>query len=161
MRPFLISHNIKKREQDFLEENEWIHAPIDWVFEAITNSEWIDSWGAGPSKFSTKKGGKFFLWDGEVYGSVVELVKPIKIVFTLREKAWSYKWKDSCVLIQLSEERHGTRMILKHSQLPNKTVQKKYEEGWGESYIGPLKAYVENLFYLENKRKLKNSKLNI
>ncbi len=158
MKPLLISHNKKKQELDFIEENEWIHAPVNYVFEAITNSEWIDLWGGGPSKFSAKKGGKFFLWDGEIYGNVVEIIKPKKISLTLREHSWSFKWKDSYVVIQLSEERNGTRLILHHSQFPNKTIQKQYEDKWCEIYLGPLKAYVENLIDLENLEKRKIQK---
>ncbi|MFN3604246.1 MAG: SRPBCC domain-containing protein [Leptonema sp. (in: bacteria)] len=156
MKTLLISYSNKNKDFDSIEEKEWIHAPIEWVFEAITNSEWIDSWGGGPSKFHSKKGGKFFLWDGEIYGTVIDLVKPNKISFSLREKFWPNDWKDSYVVIHLFVERSGTRMILQHSQFPEKKVKKKHEEGWGEYYIGPLKAYLENLYYLKNQNKNKN-----
>lgn len=153
MKSFLISYENKNKEKEYIEENEWIHAPIDWVFEAITNSEWINEWGGGPAKFQPKKGGKYFLWDGEISGTIIEIIKPNKISFTLREKNWSNHWKDSFVLITLAEEKSGTRMILKHSQFPEKKIKIKHEEGWAEYYIGPLKAYVENQFYLKTIKK--------
>ncbi len=154
MNTLLISLK-KPIKEDILEEREWIHAPVDWVFKAITNSEWIDEWGGGPSKFNLKPGGNYFLWDGEIYGSVIESHKPTKIIFTLRERIWKKEYKDSIVIIELSEERGGTRFILRHSNFPDKKIQKKHEDGWGEYYIGPIKAYLENLYYQKHKKKHK------
>lgn len=155
MNSLLISRK-KVHNEDVLEEREWIRAPLDWVFKAITYAEWIDEWGGGPSKFNLKPGGNYFLWDGEIYGSVIEFQKPHKITFTLRERIWRREYKDSVVMIELHEERGGTRFILKHSNFPDKKIQKKHEVGWCEYYIGPIKAYLENLYYQKsdrNKRK--------
>jgi len=157
MKSLLISHK-KEINEDLILESEWIHAPIEWVFKGITHSEWIDEWGGGPSKFFAKAGGKYFLWDGEIHGSVIEIKKPNKVIFTLREKNWNESWKDSVVIIELLEERNGTRFILKHSNFPDKKIQKKHQEGWGEYYIGPLKAYLENKYYLENQKPTKRKK---
>ncbi len=145
MNSLLISYN-KKTNEDLIYESEWIRAPLDWVFKGITFSEWIDEWGGGPSKFSTKPGGKYCLWDGEIYGTIMEIKKPNKIVFTLREKTWKKEWKDSIVFIDLSEERGGTRIHLKHFNLPDKKIQKKHEDGWCEYYLGPLKVFLENQY---------------
>jgi uncharacterized protein YndB with AHSA1/START domain len=150
MKSLLISYK-KEIDDDLIIESEWIHAPIEWVYKGITNSEWIDEWGGGPAKFIAKPGGKYFLWDGEIYGCIIEINKFNKIVFTLREKFWQENWKDSIVKIELSEERDGTRFNLKHSNFPNKKIQEKHKEGWGEYYIGPLKAYLENINYKKQK----------
>ncbi|MCS7205350.1 MAG: SRPBCC domain-containing protein [Leptospiraceae bacterium] len=152
MKTVLISYEEEKNE-DIIKENEWIHAPREWVFKGITDSEYINEWGGGPSKFHLKAGGKYHLWDGEIYGLVLDFVENEKIVMTLREKDWKPDWKDSIVVIELSDERSGTRLKLSHSQFPDKKIKKKHEYGWGEYYLGPLKAYLENLYFAQQVQK--------
>lgn len=154
MKSFLITYR-KEQENNIIKESEWIHSPKEWVFRAMTDIEWINEWGGGPAKFHLKPGGKYYLWDGEFYGIILDFKINEKLSFTLREHYWQSDWKDSIVIIELTEERQGTRFNLQHSSLPNEKVFRKHELGWGEYYIGPLKAYLENLYFAELKKNKK------
>ncbi|MCB1137187.1 MAG: SRPBCC domain-containing protein [Leptospiraceae bacterium] len=124
-------------------EVEVIRASVREVFEAMTNARIIDEWGAGPSRFQARPGGKFFLWDGEMFGMVCEVQAPVRIVYTLREEWWDPEWKDSMVCWTLKEVDRGTELTLAHSGLPGRKVREAHREGWGEYFLGPMKAYLE------------------
>jgi len=129
-----------------IEDSELIRSPMPSVFAAMTTSSLIDEWGAGPSRFQAKPGGRFFLWDGEMEGMIVEISPPDRLVFTLRESDWDASWRDSLVLFSLAQEHRGTRLSLKHSGFSDRRVMDRHRDGWGEYYIGPLKAYCEEHF---------------
>lgn len=127
-----------------IQESEFIRAPISAVFRAMSNAALLEEWGAGPARFQAKAGGRFFLWDGEMEGMIVEIQPPHRLVFTLRESEWKEEWRDSLVVFSLVEERDGTRLTLHHSGFVNRILLDRHKEGWGEYYIGPLKAYCED-----------------
>lgn len=129
-----------------LQESEFIRAPITSIFRAITSATLLDEWGAGPARFQAKPGGRYFFWDGEMEGMIVEIMPPVRVVFTLREREWKPDWRDSIVAINLTDEREGTRLTLQHSGFPDRRILDRHREGWCEYYIGPLKAFCEERY---------------
>lgn len=127
-------------------ESEWIRAPIAAVFRSLTSATLLDEWGAGPARFQARAGGRYFLWDGEMEGMIVEIHAPRRLVFTLRESDWPQEWRDSLVVMTLEEERDGTRLSVQHSGFTDRRTQDRHREGWGEYYIGPLKAFCEERY---------------
>lgn len=126
--------------------SELIRAPRLEVFKAITTARIMDEWGGGPARFQGKPGGKWSLWDGIMHGVVKEIKSAEKIVFTLREIHWHERDLDSVVTIELVDAERGTRVELKHSNLPSRKVRQTLEEGWGDIYLGPIKAFLEARF---------------
>jgi len=129
-----------------LQFSEVIRAPSIEVFRAITTARIIDEWGGGPARFQAKSGGKWSLWDGIMFGSVKEVHSPSKIVFTLREIHWHEREPDSLVMMALADIDRGTRIDLRHSNLPSRKIRQAHEDGWGDVYLGPIKAYLEARF---------------
>lgn len=122
---------------------EVIRRPIREVFDALTVSRIIDDWGGGPARVQAKPGGRYILWDGEMNGIICEVDYPRKLVHTLREESWDPSYKDSMVTWTLRELDRGTELTLIHAGLPNRKIREAHREGWGEYFIGPLKAYLE------------------
>lgn len=146
MKAPLITRGGQPAATGVIEESEFIRAPVADVFRAVTTAALLDEWGAGPARFQAKPGGKFFLWDGEMEGMVAEIQPPERLVFTLRERDWKEEWRDSLVLFRFAEERGGTRLTLRHSGFSDRRVLDRHREGWGEYYIGPLKAFCEERY---------------
>lgn len=146
MRAPLITRDDQPAPTGVIEESEFIRAPVLAVFRAITTAALLDEWGAGPARFQAKAGGRFFLWDGDMEGMVVEIQAPSRLVFTLRERGWKEEWRDSLVQFTLTEERGGTRITLRHSGFADRRILERHREGWGEYYIGPLKAFCEERY---------------
>lgn len=124
--------------------SELIRAPRTEVFKAMTTARTMDDWGGGPARFQPRPGGKWSLWDGIMHGVVKEIRPSERIVFTLREIHWHERELDSLVTIELSDSERGTRVELKHSNLPSRKVRQHHEEGWGDVYLGPMKAFLES-----------------
>ena len=57
-----------------------IHAPISEVWKALVNPKYIDGWGGGPAKMNNKKGTKFSLWGGSIWGTNTEVVSEKKLI---------------------------------------------------------------------------------
>ncbi len=120
---------------------EVIRAPRKEVFKALTDSRIIDEWGGGPARIQLKPNGRYSLWDGEMYGIVREVEFPGRFVHTLREADWDSSCLDSLVTWTLKENPRGTELTLRHSGLPSRKVHDIHTDGWGDYFLGPLKAY--------------------
>lgn len=127
-----------------IEETEYIKAPIREVFRALTDTRVIDEWGGGPSRVQARINGRYSLWDGEMYGTIREIVPSRRLVYTLREEHWDSTMLDSLVTWILMETDRGVELSLRHTGLPTKKIRDIHEDGWGDYFIGPLKAYLEN-----------------
>ena len=93
-----------------------IKAPVEKVWQALVDPEIIDKWGGGPSEMNDKKGEKFSLWDGQIYGTNREVVKEKKLV---------QDWYDGkgmeptlCTFI-LTKTGDETKIKLLHEKVPD------------------------------------------
>jgi uncharacterized protein YndB with AHSA1/START domain len=146
MKAPLIARHSHGAAKGTIEESEFIRAPVSRVFGAITTAGLLDEWGAGPARFQARAGGRYFFWDGEMEGMVVDIQPPHRLVITLREREWKNDWRDSLVMFTLTEERGGTRLILRHSGFSDRRAFERHREGWAEYYLGPLKAFCEERY---------------
>ena len=121
-------------------------APIEDAFASLTQSEKVNEWGGGPARIQLKLHGDYILWDGEMYGSVHEIQDPYKLVHTLRESIWEKSCIDSWVEWDLKRLERGTKMILKHINLPTQKILERHREGWGDYFLGPLKYYLDSRY---------------
>lgn len=105
---------------------------------------WLDSKGhskmtGSKAKVSDKVGGSFEAWDGYISGSNLELKPGKKIVQTWRTSEFAESEEDSRLEITLAPAKGGTRLTLRHSNLPAHGEQ--YRQGWVDSYFDPMKEY--------------------
>jgi len=117
-----------------------IHAPLEKVWRALIDPIWIEGWGGGPAEMNAKKGTDFTLWDGDIYGTNLEVVHGKKLV----QEWFGGKWdKPSTVTFTLKKETPSiTTLKLLHEDVPDQEVR-SIEEGWKDYYLGPLKHFVE------------------
>jgi activator of HSP90 ATPase len=116
-----------------------ISTPIEQVWKALVDPEIIDKWGGGPSKMDEKVGTEFRLWDGDIHGKNVEVVKEKKLV----QEWFSGDWPEpSTVKFTLKSENSKTILELQHTDVPDDEVD-DIDQGWDDYYLGPLKEMLE------------------
>ncbi len=123
--------------------SQHVRCPIGDVFRAMTVARIVDEWGGGPSRVQAKTNGKFSLWDGEMFGVIKEIEFPRRLVYTLRELSWDPAWHDSLVTWTLREDQLGTELTLHHAGLPSRRIREIHRDGWGDYFLGPMKAFLE------------------
>lgn len=116
-----------------------IAASPDTVWQALTNAQDIEEWGAGPAVMNDQARTKFKLWDGDIHGTNLN-VDPKKL---LVQEWYGGEWPHpSTVTVTLSPHQGGTRLELLHEGIPDE-AHRDIVNGWKEYYLGPLAEYAE------------------
>lgn len=116
-----------------------INAPIEEVWEALTEPKIIDMWGGGPAKMKAEENYEFSLWGGDIHGKNIKVAKGK----TLKQEWYSGKWqKPSIATFNLSEKGEKTKVELIHNDVPENET-KDISDGWKDYYMGPLKRLLE------------------
>ena len=109
-------------------------------------SAWLDPkehamfTGGGEAVVEPWNGGRFIAWDGYIHGILLGVDTGIRIVQTWRTSEFPPESRDSRVTVEFDAVRGGTRVRIRHSDLPPSQV-KRYEKGWIEHYLKPLARY--------------------
>jgi len=109
-------------------------------------SAWMDSrehaafTGGGEAVVEPWAGGRFIAWDGYIHGILLGVDEGRRIVQTWRTSEFPPEARDSRLVVEFEPARGGTRVIVRHSDLPSSHV-KKYERGWTEHYLKALARY--------------------
>jgi len=116
-----------------------IDAPIQNVWHALTAPEAIEAWGAGPVDMEAQRGHRFSMWGGDIYGTVVDVEPPHRLV----EEWFGGPWDvPSMAVFTLAEEGGGTRLDLEHDGVPDDEAE-EFSAGWDEYYLGAMKRLLE------------------
>lgn len=109
-------------------------------------SAWLDSkehaafTGGGEAVVEGWAGGRFIAWDGYIHGILLGVDNGRRIIQTWRTSEFPPESRDSRVIVEFEAARGGTRVRVKHSELPPSQT-KRYEKGWIEHYLKPLVKY--------------------
>jgi uncharacterized protein YndB with AHSA1/START domain len=109
-------------------------------------SAWMDSrehatfTGGGEALVEPWNGGRFIAWDGYIHGILLGVEPGVRIVQTWRTSEFPKEARDSRVTVEFEGVRGGTKVRIRHSDLPPSQV-KKYQKGWVEHYLKPLAKY--------------------
>ncbi len=87
-----------------------------------------------------KVGGKHTAWDGYISGKTLELQPGKRIVQSWRSTDFAADAPDSRLEVGLSPAKGGTKVTLKHSDLPAGSSA-EYRKGWIDFYFTPMKKY--------------------
>jgi uncharacterized protein YndB with AHSA1/START domain len=123
-----------------IEQTYTIDAPISKVWQALTDAEIMEQWGAGPAKMDAAEGGEFSLWDGDIHGSNTKVVKE-----RVLEQDWyghDHPERKYHVSFTLSSDEDTTMVHLLHADIPDEEV-KDFEDGWLDYYFNPIKKLLE------------------
>ena len=105
---------------------------------------WLDSGGhtdmtGGAANATTELGGEFDAWDGYIHGRNLALEPGKCIVQSWRTTMFEASDEDSQIEVVLEEDGGGTKMTLRHTNLPPHGT--RYEQGWKDHYFNPMKEY--------------------
>lgn len=109
--------------------------------EDIYNA-WLDSDGheaitGSAAKIAPRVNTRFSAWDGYISGKVLELEPHQRILMSWRTTEFPEDAEDSQLEIVLETIPEGTRLHLKHWNIPAGDGQ-KYYNGWQEYYFVPM-----------------------
>jgi uncharacterized protein YndB with AHSA1/START domain len=117
-----------------------IPAPPAAVYDAWLDSRAHSAMTGAKASQSPRIGAKMTAWNDYISGQNLELVPGRRIVQSWRTTKFTEADPDSRIAITLRPVPGGTRIILRHSRVPNGHTS--YEEGgWQKSYFRPMKAY--------------------
>ena len=112
------------------------------LYEAWLDSKQHTLFTGGEAIIESFRGGNYTAWDGYISGKILELEPYSRIVQTWRSTEFDQSEPDSILEVLFEEVSAGTKIILKHSEIPNGQSE-RYETGWEEHYFQPMKAYFE------------------
>lgn len=123
------------------EVSEILPASPEDIFHA-----WLDSYEhsqmtGSPAQVTPQVGAEFSAWDGYIFGKNLELQPGKRILQAWRTTEFQENDADSLVEVLLEPVDGGTRVTLRHSELPAESDQ--YLQGWIDYYFTPMKAFFE------------------
>ncbi len=116
-----------------------INATPEEVFNALTNPFQIELWTGYPTVMDDKEGTIFSLWEGDITGCNIEIVKNYKIV---QEWFFGATENPSIVTFLLKKSGKDTRIELTHTNIPCDAYD-EITEGWKEYYLKSMKDFLE------------------
>jgi uncharacterized protein YndB with AHSA1/START domain len=123
-----------------IRQNYLINAPVEGVWQALVDPKIIDEWGGGDAEMNATVGFEFHLWNGDIFGSNLEVTPLKKLVQNWYSGAWE---KPSKVIITLKSKDKKTLLTLLHENYPPEEYE-QLDMGWKEFYLGPMKKYLES-----------------
>jgi len=122
-----------------LKQSYTIAAPVEKVWQALTDPKEIDGWGAGPAEMNDRVGTKFKLWDGDIHGENTEVITKRKLVQDWYGGDWA---EASRVTINLKSDDGKTTVDLTHENIPDGEAD-SIDDGWNRYYFGEIKNHLE------------------
>jgi uncharacterized protein YndB with AHSA1/START domain len=123
-----------------IEQTYVIEASPEQVWEALTNPDLISQWSGSPAVFAAEPGSEYSIWDGQIGGSIVEVIPGERLVQTWKPTDWTVE--DSVVTFTLSPSDSGTRVDLVHENVQDWDYDGT-NEGWDIYYLGVIKKMLE------------------
>ena len=111
--------------------------------------DWLDSaahsaFTGSPAEVDPVIGGKFFAWEGYIWGVTLELTPGKRIRQTWRTSEFPDDSPDSILEVLFEPYNSGTRLTLIHTVIPENQAE-EYEKGWEDFYFEPMKKYYEGM----------------
>jgi len=120
-----------------------IPASPNQIYETWLDSEGHTSMTGSPARASSEIGGKFEAWEGYISGTNLELVPGERIVQSWRTTEFDPSHPDSHLEVTLAPTEEGTRITIRHTNLPDHGMQ--YKQAWVDFYFDPMKEYFEDM----------------
>ena len=127
-------------KHDSLTVSAVIPAPPEAIYKAWISGTRHSAMTGSAATAAAKVGGKFSAWDGYISGTTLELDPGARILQAWRTTEFDDEAPDSRLEVILSPARGGTRVTLKHTELPPGSAA-EYRRGWIDFYFKPMKGY--------------------
>ena len=115
-------------------------ASAERIYKAWLSSEEHAAFTGSAAKIKPQVGGEFSAWDGYITGKTVTLEPHRRIVQDWRTTEFPEGSPDSKLEVLLKEVEGGTKVTLKHSNIPEGQAE-QYKSGWKDFYFAPMRAY--------------------
>jgi activator of HSP90 ATPase len=110
------------------------------IYEAWLDSRGHSAMTGGKAMQSAQVGAAVSAWNGYISGTNLALTRDNRIVQSWRTTQFTGDHADSKITVTLTPVKTGTRVTLKHSNVPD--GQTSYEKGgWQSHYFEPMKTY--------------------
>ena len=110
------------------------------VYAAWLNSQAHSDFTGSVAEIEPRVGGKFSAWDGYLWGKTLELEPPRRILQSWRTSEFPEDAPDSRLELLLEAVPEGTRLTLRHSEIPAGQGD-EYRQGWDDNYFQPMLIY--------------------
>jgi activator of HSP90 ATPase len=121
-----------------------IPASPETIYKAWLSGKEHGAMTGSTATAAARVGGKFTAWEGYISGKTLALEPCSRIVQAWRSTDFPKDAPDSRLEIVLAPAKSGTRLTLKHSELP-KGSSAGYRKGWIDFYFKPMKEYFSRL----------------
>jgi uncharacterized protein YndB with AHSA1/START domain len=122
-----------------IEQTYTINAPVSKVWQAFTDTDIAERWGAAPAKVNACEGGEYSYWDGDIHGIFTKIV-PEKLI----EQDWyghdNPTWKYN-VTFTFEGDDEATTVHMVYSG--NIIDEQKDIKDWKDYYFDPIKQLLE------------------
>jgi activator of HSP90 ATPase len=126
-------------KESFTLEEHFKAKPED-IYKTWLSSEGHEKITGAGAEANDKEGEEFSAWDGYISGKNLELEDGRKIIQAWRTTEFAEDDEDSRLEIILEEEDGGTKVILKHSNIPEGQGD-DYKQGWEDHYFSHMREY--------------------
>lgn len=127
---------------DSIEMSEFFPVVRSKIYDAWLNGAAHSKMTGGAAQGEPRVGAKHSAWDGYIRGENMALIPDRRIVQSWSTTEFPEGANPSLVEVELTEENGGTRLTLRHTELPPGDAA-KYRVGWIEHYFEPMKRYFE------------------
>lgn len=124
-------------------DTQTFNALPEIIYEIFMDSKKHSTLTGSRARISSKVGGKFEVYNGDIHGKNIELSKNKKIVQSWRTKEWTPKSHYSTLTIKLEKIKNKTRLTMVHDGVPDYDYT-GVKEGWKEYYWMPLKQMLKS-----------------
>lgn len=122
-----------------IQQTYTINAPLEKVWQALTDAEVAEQWGAGPAKIDAREGGEYSFWDGDIHGVFTKLVPNSRI-----EQDWyghdNPTWKYT-VVFEFEGDDKTTNVHMTYAG--DILDEQKDIADWKDYYFDPIKKLLE------------------
>ena len=116
-----------------------IHSDSKTVWRVLTEPKLIEKWTGSRCKMSGEQGSEFSLWNGDIWGKNIIVVKEKQLIQEWYAGTWS---EPSIAKFDLEEKGENTFLILEHSNIPDEEAE-AIDRGWDMYYLEPIKLLSE------------------
>ena len=110
------------------------------VYKAWLNSELHSAFTGSLAAIQEEINSRFTAWDGYITGQILDFDKDKRILQSWRTSDFHMDDDDSMVEIEFSDTENGSKLYLKHWNIPD-GQSARYMTGWDEFYFQPMLKY--------------------
>lgn len=116
-------------------------ATAEALFDQYTNAELHAAVTGAPVIISAERGSEFRAFDGVLWGTVLETIRPRLVIQSWRSSAFEANDPESTLVLCFSNEGDQGRIDLVHLDVPEHDFQ-GVTEGWEKYYWEPWRNYL-------------------